>query len=372
MESPGLSSRLTAAAALAVLLALAGCTHFVPVPPREYVYVLVQSSSLRDRVAVVSNRVAEVVNGQRLQVIEHGHRFLKVKTERGEVGWIEDHEIIDQKIYDDFTALGKEHAHDPVVATGTLRAQTPYLLHDAPGRQTDRFFLLPVDAKVQLLARASVPRPHSAQAVPVPVEEGAKKKAEQGLPAPDLEDWWLVRDGSGHVGWVRSRVLDEDVPDAIAGLGEGQKIVGAYVLRTVNDPGANVPGDQVAEYVAVMAPWKDGLPYDFDQVRVFTWNVKKHRYETAYRERNIAGFLPVTVSKQMFGNQEQPVFSFRVAAGENVALDPTTGMVKPGDTVTESFHMEGVVVRSIGEEPQHAASANPENRPEKARKRRRG
>ncbi len=127
--------------------------------------------------------------------------------------------------------------------------------------------------------------------------------------------------------------------------------MGAYVLTKVNDPGANVTGNQVPEYVAVMAPWKDGLPYDFDQVRVFTWNTRKHRYETAYRERNIVGYLPVSVREQKFDNREEPTFSYRVAAGDQPALDSETGMVRPGATVTESFRMEGVLVHRIGDQP---------------------
>lgn len=363
--------RHSAAGALLALLPVIGCGHFVPHAAVESVYVVAENASLIDRVAPVNNRVAEVSNGQRLQVLEHGRRFLKVKTEHGEVGWIEEHEVIDQKTYDDFAQIQKDHAHDPVVATGTLREE--YWLHEAPGRQTDRFYLLPADTKLQLLERASVAKPKSAQAVPVPVQAAAGKPAPP--PEPQMEDYWLVRDSAGHAGWVRARALDEDVPDAIAGLGEGQKIVGAYVLRTVDDPDANVPGNQVPEYVVVMAPWKDGLPYDFDQVRVFTWNVKKHRYETAYRQRNLVGYLPMTVSQQTFGKQQEPVFSFRVATGDSVALDPATGTVKPGDTVTESFHMEGVIVRPIGNEPQPrpAVAGTQENRHSgKTRRRRHG
>jgi hypothetical protein len=45
---------------------------------------------------------------------------------------------------------------------------------------------------------------------------------------------------------------------------------------------------------------KDGLPYDFSQLRVYTWNTRKHRYETAYRERNLEGSLPVTLGRQDF------------------------------------------------------------------------
>ncbi|HTW47591.1 MAG TPA: SH3 domain-containing protein [Acidobacteriaceae bacterium] len=368
---PSRVSRLCRLAAAACILIVAqGCSRFAPHPPREYVYVWPKETYLRDRVAVVSNRVAEVVNGQRLQIVEQGHRFLKVKTDRGEIGWIEDRGVIDQKVYDQYTQLAKDHAHDPVVGTAVLLDD--YWMRDAPGRQSDRFYLLPENDKLQLLARASVPKPEVPQARPMPLEKPAKGAAPAGPPAPAMEDYWLVRDKDGHVGWVRARTLEEDVPDAIAGLGEGQRIVGAYVLRTVEDPDANVPGGQVPEYVCVLSPWKDGLPYDFDQVRVFTWNVRKHRYETAYRERNIVGFLPVTISQQTFGNQQEPVFSYRVAAGDSVALDPATGMVKPADTVTESYHMEGVIVRRIGNPPPAGVARNPADSRDKVRKRRRG
>jgi hypothetical protein len=383
--------RCFALSILLPVLMLTGCAHFEPHASRDYVYVWVKEASLRDRVAVVSNRVAEVVNGQKLQVVEQGHRFVKVKTDRGEIGWIEGHEVIDQKVYDTFDQLEKDHAHDPVVATGVLLDD--YWLRDAPGRTSDRYYLLPGNAKLEMLERASIPRPKAPEGAPRPTPTAAdhgknvaghgKNVAGQGKnavgqgkdaapipPPPDLEDYWLVRDGAGHVGWVRARSLDEDVPDAIAGLGEGQKIVGAYVLRTVSDPDANVPGGQVPEYIAVLAAWKDGLPYDFDQVRVFTWNVKKHRYETAYRERNIAGYLPVTVGQQVFGRQTEPVFSFRVATGDAVALDLQTGTVRPGDTITESFHMEGVVVRRIGGDTgaRAAVTGNAPGRHEKSRK----
>jgi hypothetical protein len=218
-----------------------------------------------------------------------------------------------------------------------------------------------------------VPKPDAPQVVPLPVAKpmGPGEKAGPPVP-PNLEDYWLIRDSSGRVGWIRARTLDEDVPDAIAGLAEGQKIVGAYVLRKVNDPDANVPAGQVPEYVAVLAPYKDGLPYDFDQVRVYTWNVKKHRYETAYRDRNIAGYLPVTVEAD--ANGEGPTFSYRVATGDEAALDLQTGMVKPGETATETFRMEGVMVRRVGDAPARPAVARATQAPHRKthRKKRQG
>ena len=110
-----------------------------------------------------------------------------------------------------------------------------------------------------------------------------------------MEDWWLVRDSKGDTGWLLSRMMDVDAPDSITRYAEGQRIVGAYVLTTVNDPEAEQDDKNIPIYVTVMSPYKAGLTYDFDQVRVFTWNVKKHRYETGFRDRNIEGYLPVTI-----------------------------------------------------------------------------
>ena len=64
---------------------------------------------------------------------------------------------------------------------------------------------------------------------------------------------------------------------------------------------------------ALLTEPHDGLPYDFDQIRVFTWNVRKHRYETAYREHGLDGVLPVTVTQENFDKEGTlPVFILRV------------------------------------------------------------
>jgi hypothetical protein len=69
----------------------------------------------------------------------------------------------------------------------------------------------------------------------------------------------------------------------------------------------------VSQYLVLFTEPKDGLPFDYNQIRVFTWNVRRHRYETAYRERNLDGVLPVTVSQENFDKEGVlPVFVLRV------------------------------------------------------------
>jgi hypothetical protein len=352
-------------------IAFLGCGRFRPAPHKEYVYVSAKETFLRDRLAAVTNRVAEVQNGDRLEVVGQDRRFYQVKTDKGAVGWIDDHVVIDQKTYDRFSAMDKEHAHDPVVVTGALRDDS--YLHVAPGRKEEHFYLLAENAKIELLARASVEKAVPAQAVPVPLPEPKKKEPTDGKGAkgkkrdpnappyvpegPPMEDWWLVRGPQGQTGWVLSRMMDIDIPQEIGGLAENQKYVAAYLLRTVNDPESKFPNGQAREYVAVTNAWKDGLPYDFDQVRVFTWNTKKHRYEGAMRERGIEGYLPVTIGSGVFGGQTEPTFSFRVASAGDVAFDPESGASKPVPTVVETYRLEGDLVKKVV--PTQAAAPKP-------------
>jgi hypothetical protein len=330
--------------------ALAGCNKLREHTKPEMVYVVAKQTYLRDRVAAVSNRVALVNNGQALEVVEHGRRFLRVKTGKGEVGWIEDHMVIDQAAYDQFLALSGQHKNDPVVATGVLRDDL--YLHAKPGRDTDRFYLLPENEKLQLLIRASVPKPAPPQGV-LPAAKPAKTKKVTllpGEPTVPMEDWWLVRDSHSQVGWMLARRLDVDVPDEIAGYSEGQKIVGAYVLTKVHDDESAIPDKMVPEYVSVTNAFKDGLPYDFNQIRVFTWNTKKHRYETAYRQRDIEGVLPLSIGTATNSQgQTLPNFTVTLATSDAVRVDPLTGATRPQDTEKVTYQLESGMVHRVAQ-----------------------
>lgn len=368
-------SRISVLAGAVLLAALiSGCNRFHP-EHHETVYVAVRQMYLHDRVAAVSNRVAEVTNGQALEVLEHGRRFLKVKTQKNQVGWIEEHAVIDGTTYSDFTKLAQQHKSDPVVATAVVRDDV--FLHLSPGRATQRFYLLPANAKVQLLVRASVAKtapgakpvhksiataqpparqmtaaiPAATQAptrIAAPVPKPSTPAAPEPAEAPVMEDWWLVRDSQGQIGWLLAGRMDVDVPDSVGQYAEGQRIVGSYVLTTIRDDESSAPDHQVPEYVMLLEPPKNGLPYDFDQVRVFTWSVKRHRYETAFRLHPIQGFLPVTINQVPVKGGTAPGFSFLLANGENVSVDAETGITRPASPRTLNYEMIDTSVKRIG------------------------
>ena len=289
---------------IALAGALAGCGEKVG-KPKESMYVSVPQVTLRDRVAALYNKVGMVKAGERVEVLERQKRFVRVRTGSGQEGWVEQRYLVDQKVFDEFQKVSRDAASRPAQGRATARKETN--LHIAPGRDSEHIYQLDEGAKVQVLARATAEKPGAA-AAPAPAKGKNKEGAGEETPQPVLEDFWLVRDAQGHAGWVLSRMLDLDVPLDIAQYAEGQRIVAYFVLNEVPD------GDKkVSQYLVALTETRDGLPFDFNQVRVFTWNVKRHRYETAYRERNLFGLLPIATGVEDFGKEGKlPTFSFRV------------------------------------------------------------
>ncbi len=272
----------------------------------DVAYVSAPQAALRDQVAAMYNRVGNVKNGERVEVLDREKRFARVRTASGIEGWVEQRYLVDQKIYDALQKLTQENQNDPVQAPGVLRNDTN--LHVTPGRETEHLYQLAAGAKVAILKRATEEK----QAGAAPAPKTAPKPGAKAGSGPLLEDWWLVRDEQARVGWVLARMVDVDVPLEIGQYAEGQRFVAFFVLDRVPDNDKGVQ-KQVPQYLCVLTDPHDGLPYDFDQIRVFTWNVRKHRYETAYREHGLDGILPVTITKEDFDKEGTlPVFIVRV------------------------------------------------------------
>ena len=265
----------------------------------ETAYVSAPQVFLRDHVAAVYNKTGTVTNGDRVQVLERDRRFVRVRTDSGVEGWIEQRYLVSQQVFDGFQKLASQEKNDPVQAAGTTRNDTN--LHFEPGRETDHLYLLTQSTKVSLLKRATAEK-----ALPGAPPKPASPTQKSSQPGVVLEDWWLIRDPQGHIGWVLGRMIDIDVPLDIAQYAEGQRIVAFFTLNQVTDGDKKVP-----QYLVALTEPKDGMTFDFNQVRVFTWNVKRHRYETAYRER-LEGVLPITTSEENFDKEGTlPVFTLR-------------------------------------------------------------
>ena len=386
---------------LALALALGGCSSFHSKPAEQYVFVTAKTEHLRDRVAAVSNRTGDVQNGDRLKVLDHARHFLKVQTDKGQIGWIEERAVATPEVSGEFDQLREAHKSEAAVATAVVRDQV--YLHVKPGRDAERFYLLNEGDKLKLLRRASVEKvvnqatiAHAQKAIPQAAGSNAALKVGSVIAAPGakiggpgddapappaFEDWWLVQDAAGHTGWIYARMIDVDAPDALTRYSEGARFVGAYILTTVHDDDA--PGDvkDIPVYVTVLSPYKAGLPYDFDQVRVFTWSLNHHRYETGFREKNIEGYLPVNVGRMKdpaekgnLGGMDLPSFSYKLLTADApaVGVDATTGEWKPTKTVTQTFRLEGNLIRRLGSTTYDPSQlAHPEVETEKKGKKKR-
>jgi hypothetical protein len=280
----------------AAIVFLAGCSAGPP-GKAEYVYVAIPEASLWDRVATIHSKTGLVHNGERLQVLERmqSRRFVRVRSPRGEEGWVQERYLAEQQTFDQFRRLADQFKATAAQASATIEQQVK--VHILPGRKTPYLYLLNEKEKVELLQRQPVDRNASPGKEEKPKDNEADASDEEdksGQPAI-LEDWWLVRDSQQRVGWVLGRALYLDVPEEIAQYAEGRRIVAIYSLDDVQDH-----DKKVTEYLALLTEPKDGLQYDFDQIRVYTWNTRKHRYETAYREHGLFGTLPVSLGRQEF------------------------------------------------------------------------
>ncbi|HEV2699309.1 MAG TPA: SH3 domain-containing protein [Terriglobales bacterium] len=286
----------------------------------EVQYVSAPQVTLRDQLAQVYNKVGTAKNGDRVEVLDRERRFARVRTVSGAEGWVEQRYLVSQEVYAAFQKLAQEEKNTPVQGTASTRNETN--LHVEPGRDTDHLYQLAQAAKLSMLKRATVDK--TLPGTPANINTGHKS-------VQPMEDWWLVRDSQGHVGWVLGRMIDLDVPLEVAQYAEGQRIVACFVLNEVSDGDKKVP-----QYLMLLSESKDGLPYDYNQARVFTWNVRRHRYETAYRERNLNGVLPVTVSHETFGKEgDLPTFTLRT---KNAS----------GELADRKYKMNTPIVRRVG------------------------
>jgi hypothetical protein len=268
-----------------------------PEAPLEGAYIRGRSVSVWNRVAEVRDAVATLHYGDVVGVLDRRGENVRIRTPQGDVGWVAERHLMAPELWEKTTALLASAQSKTVQARGRTKVLSN--LRAAPGRDAPRIIQLSAGVPVEVLARQVVefkPSPGEGQ------EENARR-----------EDWVLVHaidpDVGDVAGWVLGRFIEPDLPSPLRDLGAGVRWMAWFELdRAMDESGER------GEFLGVGSTGPEGGACDFSLLRVYTWNLKRHRYETAYVESNLCGRLPVHVKPEA----GETFFSFRAIgrAGE--------------------------------------------------------
>jgi hypothetical protein len=261
-----------------------------PSKPVELAYSGNRHATLWSTSAQVRESIGTLNFGEKLEVLQRFQDQVKVKTESGQIGWIQERDLMTADAWQSVKDLAKAAGAMPVEAVGHTKALAN--LHVGPGRDTPRIRQLGKDVHVEMLER-KVPDVPSSASANQDVESG------EATPGAKKEDWWLIRattpDEGALVGWILGRFVDLDVPQPLPDYASsaGMRVVAWFPLNSVK----SADGAAKPQYLLVGAHGPEGQLCDFTMLRVFTFAVKHDRYETAYIESDLCGRLPLAVGK---------------------------------------------------------------------------
>lgn len=293
-------------------------------PKRETVgeaYVSERSATLWSSVAQVRQPLGTLHYGDRVDVVGKRNDSIKVRTAAGELGWVEGRYLMDPSLWQRSVKLLERVSSMPVQARGRTKVQTN--LRVEPGRTQPRLYQFGRGVPVEIVGRAV------ADWAQAPDEKESLNESE-GI---KKEDWFLVRGLANRppsettvrsaettttqpgdqtvpiAGWVIARFLELDLPDAVREEAASANIrpIAWFELNRVSDPSGDKP-----QYLVAAARGAEGQPCDFVTIRVYTWNGRKERYETAFIENNLCGEMPIRVGQ---GPKGEPEFRFKEMGG---------------------------------------------------------
>ena len=292
-------------------------------------YVGPVSLNLRQDIAAKSPGVTEVKHGDRLDIIDVRRRLVRVRTVNGAEGWVDANLLLSAQQMDELRKLAEGSQKLP--SQGAATVFEALNMHTEPNRPSPSFHQIPEGGAVEVLAHRVTPRsavrPRGAALVKAaaPPKASKTKASKKGAayllplpaappppanwekisrprasdlpdftppetPAVSLDDWDLVRTKDGTVGWVLARNLYMAVPDDVAQYAEGKRITAYLALGDVRD------GNEVKHNWLWTTADSSLKTAEFDSFRVFVWSKSRHRYETAFIERNVTGFYPVELA----------------------------------------------------------------------------
>lgn len=308
-----------------MLLLLAGCGSGPQhAPSLGQAFVGPATLKIRADIPLESATVATVKHGDRLEILQHRRKFLKVRTPNGSEGWTDERQLLAAQDMENLKELSARAANLPGQGVGTTFGDLR--VHTQPSLQAPSFLLIKENEKFDVLTQVVAPRtdlvrtplvppvPKKAKVpkkpakepkvppVPMPkppalppnwlelsktdMEENPAEEQAPAKPAPPTDNWSLIRIAGGQSGWVLTRMVRMAIPDEVAQYAEGRRIVSYFPLGEVKD---DEQTKKLWLWTTIGAP----ASYDFDSFRVFVWSLRHHRYETAYIERNLQGYAPV-------------------------------------------------------------------------------
>ena len=301
------------------LLALVALTAWFFRPKHESLgeaYISEKSVTLWSSMAQVREPVGVLGYGDRVDTLAKHNDFVKVKTNTGTIGWVDGRLLLDPALWQRSVELLKRSESLPVQASG--RTKVPTNLRVEPGRTAPRLYQFGRGVPVQIVARATADWAQVADEKETSEPQETKR-----------EDWFLIRavatrppgessartsvqpattePGDQNVpiaGWAIARFLELDVPDPVREGASAANLrpIAWFELNEVDDPSGEKP-----QYLLAAARGPEGQSCDFAVMRVYTWNRKKSRYETAFIESDLCGKLPIRLGKTAAG---QPEFRF--------------------------------------------------------------
>jgi hypothetical protein len=300
---------------------------------------------LWNTLAQVRESVGEVRYGDRVEIVRVEGTASQVRTSNGTIGWIRDsRQIMDSDLWGKSAALVERARTLPVQARG--RTKTVSNVRVEPGRDAKRIFQFGRGTRVLILERAVAdssagPEENSPEEKPSAAEEQKPKQQEDWLlvlrapDSPPSGDATIAAEngpapvkqstsdavsagpvitpslqaalggvGGPVAGWVLARFVELDLPDPVKDYASSADlhVVAWFELNRVPDGS----GGDAPQYLVAGSRGGEGGACDFTALRVYTWGVKRQRYETAYVESDLCGKLPIRISSGAKG----PEFDF--------------------------------------------------------------
>jgi hypothetical protein len=307
------------------LLALVALVAWMLRPKHETLgeaFVSEKAAPLLSSIAQVREQIGMLHYGERVDVVGKRNDFVKVRTNAGIVGWVESRQLMEPALWQRSIKLLEQTRGMLLQARGRTKVSTN--LRVQPGRTEPRLYQFGRNVSVEIVGRAV------ADWVQVTDEKDASNEPQE----TKKEDWFLIRgvatrppgeaaaraaeatnttqpgDQTAPIaGWVVARFVELDLPGPVREGAASANIrpLAWFELNRVSDPSGDKP-----QYLVAAGRGPEGQVCDFMAIRVYTWYVKRSRYETAFIENNLCGQLPVRVGK---GPKGEPEFRFRVMDG---------------------------------------------------------